>query len=283
MVKYTEKRVISDVRSEYYDGMTFTEFIETVEYSSTVIMDRFGSWAQLKYESGLDEDSIVCPNCDTRYNYISNHWNKCGEPELSEYKKSLLKGMLLSDGTVNSSGGFTAYSSNREFIEWFSGELEFMAYPSILNDSGDDRHKRNMKSGFDTRKNVEYKDVYAVSIPKHSFTEQLRKWYKSGEKKIPDDLSADKTLVKMWYCCDGGLHWSGNNAYTEIRPLSFDNDAVKDILDQLSFNYSIQSDGTTCFYGDTENFLEYLGTAPSGMEYKWETKSRERYKRLKPY
>lgn len=282
MVKYTESRLIRDVESEYYDNMSLTDFIESVDYSSTVVVDRFGSWAELKYRAGLDDHSIECPNCDTHYSQISNHWNRCGESELSDKQKNILRGMLLSDGTVNERGAFTSYSTNKKFIQWLSDELNFMAYPPVLNDGGDDRHERNIKSEFDVERDANYKDMYAFSSPVHSFTEDLRDWYDSGKKQIPEDFSINKIEAKLWYCGDGGIHWSGDNAYAEIRPLSFNNNSIEAVLDQLSFDYNIQSDGTVCFYGDSRDFLKWIGPAPKGMEYKWEIYDRSRYERLKP-
>lgn len=280
MVNKTE--VISDIQKFASSETTISEFCNSVSYSRGVVVYRFDSWVNAKKEAGIDVRCVKCPNCSNYYSYISNHWNTCGEPGLSEYQKSLLIGMLLSDGTVNKSGGFTSYSSNKQFLEWLSNELGFMAYPVVFNDSGDDRHERNIKSGFDSNRDAEYKDMYAVSTPVHTFTENLRSWYDGGNKSIPEDLPANTDIIKLWYCGDGGIHWNGNNAYAEIRAIGFDNENVNNIIEKLGFDYNIQKDGTVCFYGDTEKFLQKIGPAPKGMEYKWEIYDRDRYDLLKP-
>jgi hypothetical protein len=89
-------------------------------------------------------------------------------------------------------------------------------------------------------------------------------------------------MLKIWYCGDGGLQWCGEDrAYAQIRPMSFNGNSVKNILDKFDLEYSIQESGTVCFYGDTAKFLDRIGPAPRGMEYKWETDKRDRYNRLK--
>lgn len=280
MVKYNSKQLIRDVKCSYNDSQTFDDFIKSVEYSSYVVVDRFGSWDELKYQAGCETNSVECPSCNTHYSYISNHWNSCGEPGLSQKQKSLLVGMLLSDGTVNNDGAFTTYSSNKKFIDWFSDELGFMSYPPVLHDLGEERHQRNIESGFDVNRDSDYKDMYAASSPVHSFTKSLRKWYECGEKEIPQDLTIDETALKIWYCGDGGLKWSGDNGYAQIRPLSFSNNSVRSLLDNFSINYSIQTDGTVCFYSDSQKFLDIIGKPPEGMEYKWKINNRERYNEM---
>lgn len=276
------EKILSDMRSDVDSDTTIREFCEDKEYSVGQLLYRFDTWTNAKNVAGVNTHSIECPNCGSLCQYLSNHWNKCGEPELSDKQKNILRGMLLSDGTVNEEGAFTAYSTNKKFIQWLSDELNFMAYPPVLNDGGEERYERNIKSGFDVERDANYSDMYAVSSPVHSFTENLRHWYDSGEKQIPEDFSINKIEAKLWYCGDGGIHWSGDNAYAEIRPLSFNNDSIEAVLDQLSFDYNIQSDGTVCFYGDSRDFLEWIGPAPKGMEYKWEIGDRSRYERLKP-
>lgn len=283
MVKYGRQQVLSDIRQRASEEMTLQSFVERVDYSRDVVIDRFQTWTNAKVEAGIDVNAIECPNCGVSSEYVSNHWNKCGEPELSEKQKSLLTGALMSDGTVDENGSMTIYSSNRDFLGWLSRELSFMAYEPYLNDKGQDRHERNIKSGFDTDRDAEYRDVYALSVPSHSFTKSMREWYSSGDKKIPEDVSLDVNTLKVWYCGDGGLHWSGDRAYAEIRPISQEIDTIERILDGLcQISYSVQSDGTVCFYSDTDKFLEYISPAPGGMEYKWCNDDREYYDRLKP-
>lgn len=277
-----ENKILTDISNEVSNETSIRDFCNDKEYSVNQVLYRFNTWTNAKNCAGIDTKSITCPNCGSESEQISNHWNSCGEPELSNRQKSFLIGMILSDGTVNSKGAFTSYSSNKEFLQWFSNELDFMCYPIRLNDSGDDRHKRNIKSGFDVNRSANYKDMYFTSSPVHTFTKSLREWYKDGNKHVPKDLELNKDIVRMWYCGDGGLNWSSKNkCYAEIRPLSFDNSKIDSLFHKLQFDYSVQSDGTICFYSDTNKFLDWIKPIPDGMEYKWENSNRKRYNDIK--
>lgn len=275
---------MSDLRSIANEDTTLSAFCEKVEYGSSPIIYKFGNWTNAKIEAGIDVRALKCPSCNTFFSMLSSHWNSCGEPKLSEKQKSMLVGMFLSDATVSKDGTMKMYSSNKEFIDWLSDELSFVAYEPILNDTGEDRHKRNIKSGFDGNRDAEYKDMYCMSVVRHSFTESMIDWYDEGRNKfIPESLPVDENMMKIWYCGDGGLNWSKDKrAYSELRPINFDNSNVTKLVDKFGLEYSIQESGTVCFYGDTEKFLDKIGPAPKGMEYKWENSDRRRYNRLKP-
>lgn len=278
----TNKTITKEISREANSDTTISEFVSDREYTRHKIIYNFGSWADAKFKAGIPVDSVECPNCNVHYEHISNHWSTCGEPELSEYQKSLLIGALLSDGSVNENGSMSIYSSNKQFLKWLSDELSFMSYNQKLNDLGSDRQKRNIKSGFDTDRNADYSDVYTITVPKHSFTENLRKWYSSGQKRIPN-IQINNDIVKVWYCGDGGLNWSGDKyAYPEIRSLneSDRDDFLESLFDDSPISPSV-SNGTMRIYSDADKFLDWIGPAPSGMKYKWENNDRDRYRTMK--
>lgn len=275
------KQIELDIKKEVSTETTIQEFCEDKDYTISQVLYRFNTWTNAKVTVGIDTQALQCEKCGTYAENLSSHWSKCGEPELSEHQKSLLVGMLLSDGTVNKSGGFTAYSSNEEYMEWFSNELEFMAYDPYLNDTGENRKQRNERSGFDTRDNTDYKDVFGVSSPVHSFTKELRNKFYNPNKRVPQDLTLDRTILRIWYCGDGGLNWDyRDRSFAEIRSLSFDKESVERLFEPLPFDPSISSSGEVRFNSETDAFLDYISPSPKGMEYKWETEDRDVYEKL---
>lgn len=277
------KEILKGVQLVCDEDTTLTEFTDSVDYSRSKVLYRFNTWTNAKVEAGININHIFCPNCDVAVSYASRHWDKCGEPELSQHQKDIIKGILMSDATI-SNEAMTIYSSNYSFIQWISDELSWMAYQPFLNDTGENRKKRNIKSGFDKNNNGnKYKDMYAVSVPKHSYIERLQNWYTSGKKRFPED-KVNKTVAKIWYCGDGGLNWSGNSkAYAEIRaPNESDRDAFLESLFQDTPFSPSSSSGDIRFGSETDKFLDWLGESPNGMEYKWENYDREKYNLLKP-
>jgi len=275
-------KILSDISEIFVDGMTLSDFCEEVDYNTHKVMYLFDSWTNAKVKAGVEEAN-KCPNCDKYYSRLSVHWNGCGEPELSEEQKSIITGAVMSDATVSVEGSVTMYSSNREFLEWMDEKLSFMSYGITLNDSGEDRHMRNIKAGFDVKREANYKDIYRLSIPSHSFTKGLRKLYKKDGKELYT-LNLNEDIIKVWYSGDGGLNWSDDKyAYPEIRAISqskFD-DKIDMMFDDFPVN-SFVSNGNIRFYSDADDFLEMIGPSPKGMEYKWENKNRDRYNKLKP-
>lgn len=281
MVK--KEKILEDIKKIADEETTHSLFVEKTDYTKYYVMKYFDTWTNAKVEAGIDVKSIKCPNCGVHCKYISNHWNKCGEPELSKYQKSILAGLIMSDATVDKSGAMTVYSSNLDFLQWLSSELSFMAYDPHINDTGDERHKRNIKSGFDVDRDANYKDIYCFSVPIHSFTKSLRDWYRSGSKKFPN-ININKNIVKIWYCGDGGLNWSGEKyAYPEIRAINEGNrdNFLEKLFDDTIFSPS-STNGSIRIYSNADKFLDWLGDPPSGMEYKWENKNRNKYRELKP-
>lgn len=276
-------KILSDLHRNYEENMTIREFCELRdEYTVGKIIYRFDSWTNAKVEAGV-VDSNKCPNCDKYFDRLSSHWNRCGEPELTENQKELITGTVMSDGTVSEDGSVSIYSCNKEFLQWLDKELDFMSYGVLLNDTGEDRHKRNIKSGFDTDRNANYKDVYRLKCPVHSFTERMRDIYTDGEK-ILHNIKLTPKIIKMWYCCDGGLKWSEDKyAYSEIRAISQSeyDDEISDMFDGFNFNVNVSS-GNIRLYSDSDKFLSVIGPSAKGMEYKWENKDRNRYNKLKP-
>lgn len=275
------KQIESDIKKEVSSDTTITEFCEDKDYTVSQVLYRFDTWTNAKVMAGVDTQALQCDNCGTYAENLSSHWSKCGEPELSQHQKSLLTGMLLSDGTVNGSGAFTAYSSNREYIEWFSDQLGFMGYEPYLNDTGKDRKNRNERAGFDTRDEATYRDMFAMSSPIHLFTQKLRDEFYKASKCIPQNFTLNKTVLRIWYCGDGGLNWNySDRAFAEIRSLSFGEEEVKELFEPLPLDPSVSSTGEVRFNSQTDEFLDYISPAPKGMEYKWATQNRDIYERL---
>lgn len=275
-------KILSDLEKKYSDGMTLSEFCSSADYSEGMVLHRFDSWTNAKVKAGV-EDANSCPNCGKYYDRLSNHWNKCGEPELSQKQKNIITGAVMSDASVTEKGSVSIYNSNKQFLEWVDKKLGFMSYGVYLNDSGENRHKRNMKSGFDVERDAEYKDIYRVGCPTHSFTRGMRELYKENGKEI-HEIELNPEIIKLWYVGDGGLNWSDDKyAYPEIRAISqsmFD-DELESMFDKFDLDVSVSS-GSIRIYSDADKFLSLIGEAPDGMEYKWENKNRDIYNELKP-
>lgn len=235
----------------------------------------------------------VCHNCNNKYKSIGIHWNKsssCDHPQLSDYQKELLIGGLMSDATLsttdsNRSGrpSFKIYNTNRGFLEWYKNKLGVIAKDVTLYESGEEKHKRNIEYGFDEERDANYKDIYRLSTVSHPFNEKLYQWYSSGEKLYPKDLTLTPTMAKVWYAGDGNINWDKQKrGYCEIgcNNESEYKDKIISLFVNAGFKVSF-SNGRVRLYGESKDFLNWLGEPPNGMEYKWEIEDRKKYDELR--
>lgn len=232
-------------------------------------------------------EEVCCPNCCNSYQSISHHWRYCGYPELSEKQHKLVQGGLLSDGTISYSdtersgkGVFRIYNTNRKFLEWFDNEMGVFTTGVRINRTGEDKHRDNIASGFDTERDANYADLYCVSsrsLP--IFEEMYDAWY-DGSRHIPADFELSPTAAKVWYAGDGNLNWDGDSrGYVEIGCSSFDKQVVESLISEKGFNCSV-TNGRLRIWSDGDRFLQWIGSAVSGMQYKWENTNRNKYDEL---
>jgi len=226
-----------------------------------------------------------CPNCNKKYKSIGIHWNYCGHPELSQHQKDMLIGGLMSDATVTDGGNipqFTIYNTNKEFLQWYRDELEFLSNGVRLYEDGESKHQRNIKNSFDVERDANYKDVYCMTTAAHPYNHSLRDWYQSGEKEYPKNIELTKDILKIWYCGDGNVNWdTKSSGYCEIGCINeIDNEQkVLSLFDDTMFNPTF-SNGRIRFNGQSKEFLDFISPVPNGMEYKWCIDNRNKYNKL---
>lgn len=205
-----------------------------------------------------------CPTCGKERERLGLHFTQgpCGHPKLSPYKRDLLRGMLMGDGTAEKQSGnryarFSVDMVSREFLEWLDGQLEWLStgVTEIPRDYDSVRQQQ-----------------YRLRTRTHPFLDTLRTWYDSGKKRWPDDLELTPTITKMWYVCDGTFNTynSSSNAVfyavnEEDRP-----EYVTGLFEDVGFNASYYGNGQfTLDVQSSQNVLDWMGDAPPDFEYKW--------------
>lgn len=291
---FSESEVIQMLRAadDALDNLTSTNFDACDDYcSANTVVNKFGSWKGGLHEAGIKSNVEKCPNCGDFYESMANHWgHSCDYPDIPGDKWDLMVGLLLGDASVAGADydetnhpNLRVYSSNETFLEWLDDELGVFSTGVYLNDTGKDRLKRNQKSGWDTREEAEYKDMYRVQTRSMPCFRDLREWYDDGQKSFPKDLSLNRLRAKMWYVSDGGLNWDrgDNAAYAAIASVNEGKNprVLKSLFEEQGFNPTFTHPRLR-FNGETEKFLDWLGEPVPGFEYKWETENRDRYDRL---
>ena len=175
---------------------------------------------------------------------------------------------------------------NKKFLEWVDSEFGILSTGVRKRSTAKESALNASNSGF--RPNAEeenYHNVYTLRTRSLSDIDKFHEWYSSGKKIFPE-IKFNPLLVKMWYCCDGGLSISKNgraslqitckNESSRIEKL------YKSFLD-VGFDPTITNSRTRLAFSvdDTDQLLNWMGSPVPGFEYKWENESYDQYKHSK--
>lgn len=218
------------------------------------------------------------------------HWwhGNCPYPEFEPWRKELITGLLLGDGsipTVDGNHSFRLPMINRRFLKWYDGRMGYLTTGVRLVHTADELAESNRESGFSPDADGEdYHDMYTVRTRAHPYFNELREWYWSGKKRFPNDLTLTPCRAKFWYLSDGYLdigQWGRPRAEIKARNENDRTEFLLDLFREHGFDplYIRNEIRFTC--DDTEDLIEWMGEPPPGFEYKWELDSRERYRELK--
>lgn len=209
----------------------------------------------------------VCPSCGGSYSKIGLHWTKSNcsvEPNLRQ--KEILKGLLLGDGTIVTTGTTPALhinNTNKEFLEWLDEELGIFSNGVKFHASGEQLANYNDSDG-------ETSDQYILRTPTNEWFESLSSWYDNGEKVFPE-FNITQLTAGVWYCCDGTLN---TNHGSHRAMISVANERGNEEKLISMFNNSPVSpsvSGKTIYFSvkDTLDFLNWIEGPLPGFEYKW--------------
>ena len=75
----------------------------------------------------------------------------------------------------------------------------------------------------------------------------------------------------MWYCGDGSLYSRSSGGRAEIACANEADrlDKVADLIRDQGFDVYVKSETIEVTSRDTPAFLDWMGEAPPGFEYKW--------------
>lgn len=165
---------------------------------------------------------------------------------------------------------------NEEFLNWLDDELSWLSTGVRFIKSAEESARRMRDSGYRPNANSDnYSDVYELNTRTHPYFTALRNSWYTPDKSFNRDIIPDNKLTyKMWYVSDGGMcRREGRNPYPYFR-MDSNSEFAKTISRRLS-NKGIESnvrDGgnvVAVSTQSTDDFLNYIGGAPSGFEYKW--------------
>lgn len=231
----------------------------------------------------------VCHSCSERFDHISEHWRRssmCDYPEITEYQHNILTGILMGDGSVGRYNrkphiqitGFTT----PEYLIQLQKIFGVMSTGVQEDKTAEESAEENRISGF--RQNADpnnYSDTYRWKTRTHPNFKEFEKWYSTGKKVWPEDITLEPETLTAWYVCDGTLHNEGAHCNISIS-MSNERFNKKKIIDYFKnmnlptpsrFQESTENNIPRCSVcwtkPDSIELLKYMGSPPPGFEYKW--------------
>lgn len=245
-------------------------------------------------EPVVENGQVICHECNNGYDRVGYHWSngRCDFPTMPGSKKELCTGLMLGDGTLRthtSNPFIQTYMINRPFLEWLDEELAWLSTGVSMYRDAEHSAKLSRDNGHPDADAENYHDVYVMQTRTMPFFSMYEDWYDDGSKSFPDHIVLTPTTAKIWYACDGSLNW--DRRYPNSRPHAtigvqseMENiDNVLRMFNESTFAHEPTVDESTIRFtvDQTEDFLDWMGDAPGGFEYKWETKDLDRYEELK--
>lgn len=230
----------------------------------------------------------TCQGCGRKFKQPGNHWraegNDCSYPSISGRTLELVEGLLMGDGTISPRNRdwnppFELQMSNLEFLEYLQAEgLSHLATSLTQQRDEDDSRKVLEESGMiDDADGSGVSSYYCLRLVSHPrFSEMRDRWYPSGDKQFPEDLSLTPLKAKMWYVCDGTVQYEKYNG-TVYRPrISFScvneekrPEYLRGLFQSIGIEATVSGKTVSLPYDETDSFYEYIGEPVPGFEHKW--------------
>lgn len=222
----------------------------------------------------------ICPSCGkSDMSHIGMHISQtdCEWPELSGDSLDVIRGVLMGDGCIWETGNsavFEVQTTNPTYLHYLKTRL-----PDWLTTNSGVR-LTSVREG--------QRDLYKLSSRSLPLFEEMREeWYPDGEKVFPESVTLNETVLRHWYCTDGGLKWSNSNhgRYFDGVSLTAMNEIERkdELRERIPYETGpMNSQGTIVIsVNDSKKFLSDIGPFVPGFEYKWETESYEEYRAKK--
>ena len=252
--------------------------------TNTTVICGCGKSLKTNKKNTIKKEPQPCPNCDREFVNMGQHWKSqnCEYPALSREQKDIIRGLVMSDASIQQSktNNLTISLTEPAFLEWLAEKLDCICntekYPNLKQTA-----KEAKESAIDyfgenaVNSESKYKPKYRLLTRSHPFLNEFDDWY-VPEKRYPlDDLDLTSTVAKMWYIGDGTLEDSNTSRPRAEIACANEKDRLEEVADLIreqGFEPCVRQYGKIAITSsDTPAFLEWLGEAPPGFEYKWIT------------
>lgn len=177
------------------------------------------------------------------------------------------------------------YMTNEPFMQWLDDELEWLSTGVSLYRTAERSAALSRNNGNNPDAEASnYHDVYVMQTRTMPAFRLYENWYaedpETGEregKTFPNYLVLTPEIARIWYACDGSLVF--DRRYPNSRPhinisVGSEMENIENVyrmFEESTFSAAPKVDDHTIRFtaDETEEFLEWMGDAPPGFQYKW--------------
>lgn len=253
-MNYRDKQFLEEKYVE--EGMTQLEISEITDVSRQAI----GYWIDRYSLNRFDKEA--CNSCGEEYMRLGAHWraSNCNYPEISDRDLSMIKGILMGDGTIDFSSTLPAIKIemvNLEYINYVSDRLgNLCSGPTLL---------KYREEAFMENK------MYSIRIRCNPQLNEFNRWHTGKRKRYPETLNLNSEILRHWYCCDGCLVIGDAGRYVTISCYNEKDrkEFIESLFDDIGFSVNMNGRIIQFPSKDTDEVLDYMGDPPPGFGYKW--------------
>lgn len=243
-----------------------------------------------------NEGKELCDGCEQWFKHIGRHWSlsECSQPQLTDYHQEILIGSLLGDGNYEINDKRFAWQNTitRPYLEWLQDQFGALVNAIFIHQTPSDALQSLSKQGLTLDMDVEdcsyYFSLKTKLHPELSFCEDWGYSEDGFESRFPDNFSLTPTILKVWYMGDGSVKW-GDGEFQRVLISNCDQihrtEYFISLFNEIGLDVSVSSNAIRIPRGQTEQFFNYIGEPPTGLDcgfkYKWQYDDYDEYKRLK--
>lgn len=225
--------------------------------------------------------TTACPSCSREFKRLGSHWarSECERPSFTERQTEILVGILMGDGDIhgraNKNPHFRVRMTNRKFLSYLHDCFGILSTGVFLDRDAEYQYNQAAESNhekFAVTNREEYSDLYGLRTRSHPELHDLKRWYSTGQKRFPNNLTLTPTIAKMWYVCDGWLAQEKDSRPRVMIKAANEADRVKylqELFTEHGFDPHFTRTELQFTTDETERFLEWIGSPPPGFRYKW--------------
>jgi hypothetical protein len=198
----------------------------------------------------------------------------------SDNQWEILVGSLMGDGSVttwsDSYPKFTVNMTNPKYIYYLWKEFGVLSGDTVGHYTQKELESADMEGFSD---DPHCKPVYSWRTKAHPLMMLFTAWYCSGEKVFPKDVSLTPTVLRHWYCGDGGLGSRFNSCRLHSANESEDFSNILSMFRSIGFSPNTTGHHIRFSTEKSRDFLDYISPLPPGFKHKAILDDRDAYER----